>query len=123
MIALLLAGYSIVLAQTDVSGRVTDARDGTPLSNVSVTAKGSRTGTTTDPDGRFRISVPANSVLVFSSIGFTDKEVRVSGSSMNVSLDIAQRNLQEVVVTGYNVQSRREATAAGVQPKKFIPYG
>jgi TonB-linked SusC/RagA family outer membrane protein len=112
MIALLLAGYSIMLAQTDVSGRVTDSRDGTPLSNVSVTAKGSRTGTTTDPDGRFRISVPANSILVFSSVGFSDKEVRVSGSSMNVSLDIAQRNLQEVVVTGYNVQSRREATAA-----------
>ncbi len=111
-IAMMLAGYSIVLAQRDVSGRVTDARDGNPLSNVSVTAKGSRTGTTTDNDGRFRISVPDNAVLVFSSIGFSEKEVRVSGSSINVSLDVAQRNLQEVVVTGYNTQARREATAS-----------
>src|SRR5688500_10540401 len=87
-IAMMLAGYSLVLAQRDVSGRVSDARDGNPLSNVSVTAKGSRTGTTTDNDGRFRITVPDNAVLIFSSIGFSDKEVRVSGSSINVSLDV-----------------------------------
>lgn len=99
-------------SQNDVSGRVTDARDGSPLGNVSVTAKGSRTGTSTDPDGRFRISVAANATLVFSSVGFNDKEVKVTGASVNVSLEVAEKNLQEVVVTGYNTQSRREATAA-----------
>ena len=112
LIALLLGSYSVLLAQTDVSGRVTDARDGAALSNVSVTAKGSRTGTTTDNDGRYRLSVPANATLVFSSVGFSDKELRVTGSTLNVTLDIAQRDLQEVVVTGYNTQSRRQATAA-----------
>ena len=112
LIALLLGSYSVVLAQTEVTGRVTDARDGAALSNVSVTAKGSRTGTTTDNDGRYRLSVPSDAVLVFSSIGFSSKEVRVTGSTLNVTLDVAQRDLQEVVVTGYNTQSRRQASAS-----------
>jgi TonB-linked SusC/RagA family outer membrane protein len=108
----ILAGYAQVCAQSDVTGRVTDARDGSPLSNVSVTARGNRTGTSTDADGRFRINVPSTAVLVFSSVGFEEKEVRVTGSVVNVSLDLAQQNLQEVVVTGYSTQSRRQTTAS-----------
>jgi TonB-linked SusC/RagA family outer membrane protein len=107
----MMAGFA-ALAQTEVSGRVTDARDGSPLSNVTVTARGSRTGTSTDADGRFRISVPANATLVFSSIGFADKEVRVTGATVTVTLDVAERNLQEVVVTGYNTQTRRQVAAS-----------
>jgi TonB-dependent starch-binding outer membrane protein SusC len=107
----MMAGYA-ALAQTEVTGRVTDARDGSPLSNVTVTARGSRTGTSTDGDGRFRISVPANATLIFSSIGFADKEVRVTGATVTVTLDVAERNLQEVVVTGYNTQTRRQVAAS-----------
>lgn len=102
----------VARAQSEVSGRVTDSRDGTGLSNVNVTVKGARTGTATDAEGRFRLSVPANATIVFSIIGYTEKEVAVSGSTINVSLDLAQRSLQEVVVAGYRIQSRREATAS-----------
>ncbi|HEX7903023.1 MAG TPA: carboxypeptidase-like regulatory domain-containing protein, partial [Chitinophagaceae bacterium] len=65
-----------LFAQTDVSGKVTDARDNSALSGVNVTVKGSRTGTTTDINGNFRISTPSNATLVFSNVGFSDKEVR-----------------------------------------------
>lgn len=103
---------SALLAQVDVTGRVTDARDNSGLSGVNVTVKGTRTGTTTDRDGRFRISAPANSVLVFSSVGFAEKEVRVTDGIINVSLDLAQQNLREVVVTGYTTQTRKQYTGS-----------
>lgn len=106
------AGISFAQAQTDVTGRVTDARDGSPLANVSVTAKGARTGTSTDADGRFRINVPANATLVFSSIGFGEKEVRVTGGTVNVSLEVSTTVGQEVIVTGYNTAARKQVAAS-----------
>ncbi len=106
---LLILVSSFASAQQDVTGRVTDTRDGSPLSGVSVFVKGTRTGTTTGQDGRFRISVPANSVLVFSFTGFADKEAAVTGTSVNVALDVAEKNLQEVIVTGYSLQNKRQS--------------
>src|SRR5258706_13820483 len=86
---------SFALAQQDVTGTVTDTRDNSPLSGVSVFVRGTRTGTTTDANGHFRISAPAKAVLVFTYTGFADKEVTVTGSSMNVSLSVTQSSLQE----------------------------
>lgn len=103
---------SIALAQRDVTGVVTDARDNSPLSGVSVFVKGTRTGTTTGQDGRFRISVPDKGTLVFSFIGFAEKEVAVTGNSMNVSLSILQADLQEVVVTGYTALNKKQYTGS-----------
>ncbi|MDP4261575.1 MAG: SusC/RagA family TonB-linked outer membrane protein [Bacteroidota bacterium] len=103
---------SFAFAQQEVTGTVTDSRDNSPLSGVSVFVKGTRTGTTTDPNGHFRISVPAKSVLVFSYTGFTEKEVVVTGSSMNVSLSVSQGSLQEVIVTGYTTQTKRQYTGS-----------
>ncbi len=108
----MLSLSSSLLAQTEVTGRVTDARDNSALSGVNVAVKGTRTGTTTDRDGRFRLSVPANATLVFSNVGFAEKEVSVTGGTMNVSLDIAQQNLREVVVTGYTTQTRKQYTGS-----------
>jgi TonB-linked SusC/RagA family outer membrane protein len=102
---------SLVLAQQDVTGRVTDARDNSPLSGVSVYIKGSKTGTTTNQDGRFRLSAPANATIVFSYTGFSDKEVSVVNASA-VALDIAQKSLQEVIVTGYSLQNKRQSSGS-----------
>lgn len=114
---LLFSLFAIVLssftwAQRDVTGVVSDARDNSPLSGVSVYVKGTRTGTTTDQAGRYRISVSGNVVLVFSFTGFTEKEVTATGSTLNVSLAVSQTNLQEVVVTGYTTQTRKQYTGS-----------
>jgi len=109
---LILALSASAFAQQDVTGIVTDARDNSPLSGVSVFVKGTRTGTTTGKDGRFRISAPANSVLVFSFTGFSDKEAAVDGSTLNVSLAVSQTSLQEVVVTGYTTQTKKQYTGS-----------
>ncbi len=113
----LLAAISIVLlspvyAQQTISGRVTDARDGTSMSGVSVNIKNSKTGTVSDQDGRFTISTSPGSIIVFSYVGFVDKEVRAGDGVANVSMEFAQRNLDEVVITGYSVQTKRQATAS-----------
>ena len=96
-----------------ITGKVTDARDGSPLVGVSVNVKGAKGGTTTDPAGLFRISVPENAVLIFSNVGFTDEEITIGASDMvNVSMKIAQKNLQEVIVTGYTTQNKRQVAGS-----------
>ncbi len=112
LMTLLLACLSYAQAQQEVSGRVTDSRDGSPLQGVNVSVKNNKTGTTTDADGRFRVQVPANGSLIFSSIGFVEQEVKINGTTVNIVMQFAEASLREVVVTGYTVQSRREATAS-----------
>ena len=115
VLTIFLTGYSLAFAQRQVSGKVTDARDNSPLSGVSVNVKGTSTGTTTGADGEFRINAAVNSVLVFSSVGFTTKELTVPDDEViviNVSLEFSSNNLQEVVVTGYTIQNKRQVTGS-----------
>src|SRR5215467_5524319 len=86
-------------AQREVTGRVTDA-SGTPLVGVSINIKGSSKGTTTGPDGSFRISAAPENVIVLTIIGFADKEVTADNTSLTVVMEQAQRSLTEVVING-----------------------
>jgi len=99
-------------AQRTVSGRVTDDK-GVPLPNVSVIVKGTQTGTTTNLEGNFSLSVPANAkTLVFSSVGMTAQEVNIGNqASLKITLQNAtEASLQEVVVVGYGTQRKSEVT-------------
>lgn len=110
-VALLLL-TTVVFAQTAVTGKVTDSKDNAPLSGVNVTAKGTRTVVQTNPDGTFKINVPANvTTLVFSSSGFNRLEVAIGGRS-NVDVQLLQNNqqLNEIVVVGYGTQKKKEVT-------------
>ena len=110
-------------AQTrTISGKVTDAKDGSPLAGVSVVVKGSKVGAQTAGDGTYRISVSSNATLVFSSVGFGDKEVAVgANSSVNVSLAATNEQLGEVVVVGYGTRKVKDVTGsvARVTEKDF----
>lgn len=105
--------YFEAQAQTSVSGIVKDNK-GTPLEGVSVSIKGSGTGNTTDGTGAYSISVSnANAVLVFSIIGYAEKEESVNGrSTINVELLSNVTNLDEVIVVGYGTQKKRDVTGA-----------
>lgn len=101
-------------SQLKVSGLVTD-NTGAPLAGVSVTVKGTKTGTTTDNAGRYSLTVPPkSSVLVFSNVGFASKEENLAGrSSLNVSLNPGTTDLEEVVVIGYGqTQKKRDVGGA-----------
>ena len=113
LIAMLVSVFSFAQAQREITGKVTDSRDGSGIAGASVRIKGSKTGTATDQEGGFRISAPANGTLIVSSIGFIEKQVKVTEGSMNIVLQFSeQQSLKEVVITGYSTQLRREATAS-----------
>jgi len=124
LIVLLCITQLAMAQERAVSGRVTDSKDGSGVQGVTVTAKGTKTGTQTAADGSFRITVGSNvTTLVFSSIGFTLQEVDITGkSTVDVSMVAsAGANLNEVVVTGYGTARKRDLTGAvaSIKAKDF----
>lgn len=110
---LLLAGFTTLSAQNRVTGRVTDAADGSSLIGVTITEKGATGGASTDADGLFTISVGADAVLVFSYTGYAPKEVPVNGqTTLNVTLGEDPHLLDQVVVVGYGTQKKSDLTGA-----------
>lgn len=97
-----------------ISGRVTDLASGEPLPGVNVLAKGTTTGTVTDMDGQYRLTVADDiTSLVFSFIGYTTEEVAIGGrSTIDVQLAPDVQSLQEVVVVGYGEQKKVNLTGA-----------
>ncbi len=105
---------AIVNADKTVTGKVVSSEDNTALPGVSVLVKGTTTGTNTDGDGNFKLTVKDNSsVLVFSAVGFEKKEITVgNGTVFNVTLSVDQKTLNEVVVVGYGTQKKSQMTGA-----------
>src|SRR6187399_2026508 len=98
-----------------ITGKITDSKDGSALPGVSVTAKGSSTGTSTGTDGTFRLSVPSSTTtLVISSVGFATQEVSIDGrSSIDVQLAVSNSTLGEVIVTtGYGTTRKKDLTGS-----------
>ena len=96
-----------------VSGRVL-SDSGTAIPGASITVAGKNTGTSTNDDGAFTISVPTNSSITVSAVGYETKVVRVtSGGPLAVILTSSSRQLDQVVVIGYGTQ-RREAVTGSV---------
>lgn len=95
-----------------ISGTVTDGVEKVPLPGVSILIKGTSSGTSTDAEGKFRINVPANAqVLVFSFVGYVSQEVEIGNrTNIDIALQPDTKTLQEVVVTGYGQQIKREVT-------------
>ena len=114
MIMILLCGFTMQAQSITISGTVVSADDSQPLPGVNVIVKGTTTGSVTDFDGNYSIVAPdANSVLVFTYLGFTTQEIPVSGKSqIDVSMTEDAALLDEVVVVGYGTQIKRQVTGA-----------
>ena len=105
-------GNEIEPLQTSISGTVTDA-DGAPLPGANVVVKGTTNGTQTDFDGNYTIDAASDATLVFSYIGFATQEVPVNGqSTINVQLSEDANRLDEVVIVGYQAQTRGDLTGS-----------
>ena len=101
-----------IASQAVITGRVV-AADGTALVGVSVKIKGGGNGTSTDSDGRYSITGPEDAVIVFSSVGFVTIERNLNSNTViNVTLQIKNNDLNEVVVVGYGTQKKREISSA-----------
>lgn len=105
----LLFFQGVAAQNSTVTGTVTDD-SGVPLPGANVVEKGTSNGTSADFDGNYTISVGTNAVLVFSSLGYTTKEVSVNGqSNVNVTLAEDASQLDEVVVTALGIKKSTKA--------------
>jgi iron complex outermembrane receptor protein len=94
------------------SGTVADSKSGVGIPGISVSVKGGTGGTTTNSEGNFTIRVPKGSILLFSSVGYTQKEQAAEDGAMFVVIEAASNNLNEVVVVGYGTTRKKDLTGA-----------
>ena len=98
-----------------LTGQVTD-QSNTPLPGVTVLVKGTKLGTSTDPEGNFKLSLPQqeNTILIFSFIGMESQEVPVGDPKkpIKVILKETAENLKEVVVTGIFTRKKESFTGS-----------
>ena len=96
-----------------ITGIVTDNATGDPLPGVTIIIKGTTTGTVTMVDGEYSINANPGQTLVFSSIGYTSKEIVVDENTvLNVQLAESFMAIDELVVIGYGVQKKSDKTGA-----------
>jgi TonB-linked SusC/RagA family outer membrane protein len=110
-------GRITILGEEDIniSGTVKD-QNGSALPGVTIVVEGSTLGTVTDIDGNYALSVPEESILVYSFIGFEKQRVIVGNQSViNIILVEDARSLQEVVVIGYGAVQRADITGSVAQ--------
>lgn len=111
----------VAQAQNNVTGTIKD-KDGAPVAGVSVTVKGSKSGTSTNAQGDFSIAAAPGSTLMISGSGFTSQQFKVNDSNpINIVLETSVGNLNEVVVTGYGTARRKDLTGSvgSVSAKDF----
>lgn len=115
-------------AQTkQVTGKITDAQTGSPLTGASIAADG-RTIGTTGANGTFTVTVPAKTkALSFSYLGYETFEEKITGSSVFVKLVSTDKILNDVVVTGYQTLQKKATVGAYATVKaeniKNVPIG
>lgn len=116
-----------LMAQKKVTGTVISAKDKQPLGYITVAIKGTNLATATSPNGTFNITVPQGKTkLVISAVGYDDAEVDIAGiDNLSVQLKEKTTSLDEIVVTGYTAQKKKDITGAvavvDVSDAKKIP--
>ena len=105
-----------------VKGTVSDSASGEGIPFASIQLKGTMTGTNTDANGEYSISVPSDGTLIFSSVGYTTQEVAVSGKAvLNVTLAADNEFLDDVIVVAFGTTTKEAFTgsAAVVNEEKL----
>ncbi len=96
-----------------VKGNVKSATDNEPLIGVSISIKGEASGSISDLDGNYTLSAPRNATLVFSYIGYENREIALNGQTViNVTLKESSLLLDEVVAVGYRTERKADLTGA-----------
>ncbi|MFC0515243.1 SusC/RagA family TonB-linked outer membrane protein [Mucilaginibacter angelicae] len=123
-----LVSSLVVTAQTKYKGKVIGSDDKLPVVGASVRLKGTSTGAVTDVNGEFTLTLSPGNTLVVSYIGYQTTEVKV-GTDVNLRITLQSGNnaLNEVVVTGYTAQRKKDITGSvavvNVASLKTVPSG
>lgn len=102
---------------TKVSGTIISQTTASPVVGASITVKSTHVTTIANEAGKFSIAASIGDVLLVSSVGFIQKEVKVTSSELKIQLQDAETQLENVVVIGYGVQKKKLVTGANVQVK------
>jgi TonB-linked SusC/RagA family outer membrane protein len=116
----------VVTAQTKHTGKVTGSDDKQPVVGATVRVKGSTIGTQTDVNGQFSLNLNPGDVLVVSYLGYQTEEVTAgAGQTINIVLRAGSNALNEVVVTGYTSQRKKDiagsVTTVNIAAAKSVP--
>jgi TonB-dependent starch-binding outer membrane protein SusC len=112
LIGLAFSAIPALAQNKQVTGKITDEK-GAPVSGASVLVKGTTLGTQTAADGTFKISVPPSATtLIVTSISYGTKDVAISGSTLNISVQSSNSTLNDVVVIGYGSARKKDLTGA-----------
>jgi len=116
----LMLSQSIYAQPKTVTGTVTDASTNETLPGVNVIIKNTTTGTSTDPNGNYSISVAPGQVLIFSSLGYATHEVTVgAGNRISVGLSPDVQMIEDVVITSeFGMKRISRAVGSSVQNVK-----
>ncbi len=111
--ALLVLAWGLCLGvSAQITGTIVDSETNDPLIGATVLIKGTTTGTTTDLDGRFSINAQQGDVLMVGFTGYSEQEITV-GVETDLLINLVQGiQIDEVVVTGYSSQRKRDITGA-----------
>ncbi|MGB8193406.1 MAG: TonB-dependent receptor [Chitinophagaceae bacterium] len=114
LLCLTMLSWNVLYAQTrEITGKIVDSKDSSPLAGVTIKAKNSNASTLSQTDGSFRLVVPESvTALIFSYVGFGDVEQPIGSGPMSISLTAGDRTLSEVIVVGYGTRLKREVTSS-----------
>jgi len=118
MLLLCLFITAVANAQKPVTGHITSSEDQKPVAGATVSVKGSPKLTSTDQNGDFSISADNDAVLLVTSVGFANREIKASGNLNNIILSTDARNLNEVVVTALGIRKETKRLGYAVQEVK-----
>src|SRR3954470_19275331 len=115
LMCIILLPVSLYAQTKTISGKVTDTK-GNPLASASVFVTNTTQGTATDNEGKFKVTVPENSFIVVSALGFKSQTFKVSDISGDVAAKLEEdvAKLEEVVVTGLTTTVKRRNLANSV---------
>ena len=102
----------------NITGKVVD-QNGKPLAGVTISIKGSKTATSTDADGTFRLNLPVgNEILVLNFAGYKRVEIPVGNqNALNIRMEADSQELDDVVAVGYTTQNKAHFTGSVVAIK------
>jgi len=104
--------FQLANAQSLISGTIKD-ETGATVPGVTIAVKGTPTATVTDASGTFTIHATTNDILVISFIGYQTQQILVGNQTkLSIALQTDTKGLNEVIVTGYSKQSKRDITGA-----------
>jgi len=126
---LVLSGFNLFAQSKKVTGKVVGSADKQPVVGATVQVKGGKAAVQTGPDGSFVIDAGDRSTLVISSVGYEKFEIPVAGRTDLGAISMATANtaLNEIVVTGYSAQKKKDITGSvavvDVKSLKSVPGG